>query len=293
VARLVLDGVVEIEGGDGIFVAGAAAYRTVFGAPAAELCETVTGRLSLEALEDASRFATEDARRLSMRLYRYNHCPASAVWRRQLPSERALLAYLRIGGQEGSTLALEQGWTAVTSNESWLSWVPSRRVRESLGDPVTYKLYVSPRAEYLPEAFHTAIDIFTRVGAASFKVGRDVYGVLRPDKFVAYFTAVARMHEAAGRLRNALSGMPAQGVPFTAALEESGLLSWGVDRPHNEQLLPRLGASWRLWLTERLATAIVSARVSPEVVEPWRFAVDRVGLEGIDTSRWAPRLMDC
>jgi hypothetical protein len=67
--------------------------------------------------------------------------------------------------------------------------------------------------------------------------------------------------------------------------------------------------SWRLWLTNRLARALIAAVAAPssalplpgvsgaaglagaaagETMEPWRFAVERLRLEGVDTDSWTP-----
>jgi len=93
-------------------------------------------------------------------------------------------------------------------------------------------------------------------------------------------------------LKPRLHDCPAHGVPFTAALDDEGLLSWGVDPPASVQLLewqPR--ESWRLWLTNRLANALLTAKRAPATAtqrSPWQYALDRVRLEGIDIDTWTP-----
>jgi hypothetical protein len=90
--------------------------------------------------------------------------------------------------------------------------------------------------------------------------------------------------------------VPAQGVPFTSEIAGDGLLSWGMDPPSSEWTALAKGAeSWRLWLTHRLARALLSARGAAVAdtgetaeIEPWRFALERVRLEGIDTDSWTP-----
>src|SRR4029077_16193702 len=81
----------------------------------------------------------------------------------------------------------------------------------------------------------------------------------------------------------------AQGVPFTADLCRDGLVSWGMD-PHQPPVLAgHEYVSWRRWITNRLASALLDARdVPPAGVEPWRFALQRVRQEGIDTGTWTP-----
>jgi hypothetical protein len=79
-------------------------------------------------------------------------------------------------------------------------------------------------------------------------------------------------------------------VPFTAALDEAGLLSWGIDPPKHEQSLGWAAhESWRLWLTNRLAAALLLAKAGPSSqVEPWQFAIERLRFEGIEPYTWTP-----
>jgi hypothetical protein len=87
-----------------------------------------------------------------------------------------------------------------------------------------------------------------------------------------------------------LAGCPAQGVPFTAQMTEDGLISRGIDPPPDNALPGWMEReSWRLWVTNRLATAILAA--TPERgggMEPWQFALRRMRLEGVDTATWTP-----
>jgi hypothetical protein len=86
-----------------------------------------------------------------------------------------------------------------------------------------------------------------------------------------------------------LGDLPAQGVPFTAALSKGRLVSWGMD-PHPEAFDPSgTASSWRTWIATRLATTLIDAKRSGVAsIEPWRFALDRVAREGIDTRTWTP-----
>ena len=154
-------------------------------------------------------------------------------------------------------------------------------------------MYVSPRPEALPEALQRTVATLAELGAPTFKVGDNLHDLLRPDKLVIYFGSREELDEVAERLVPALAGLPAQGVPFTAALGGDGLVSWGIDPPPEEYTLPWLGAeSWRIWITNRLATALVAAREAepdgPDGIEGWRFALERLRLEGVDTGTWAP-----
>jgi hypothetical protein len=140
------------------------------------------------------------------------------------------------------------------------------------------------------EALQKAIEVAVETRATSFKVGKDVYGLLRPDKFVVYFDSFNDLAAAARRFEQELRGFRAQGVPFSAALTRDGLLSWGID-PVAEP--PRTGSqaeSWRSWLTNRLAAALIQAKaVRLRRFAPWQFAMARLRLEGVDTREWAPQ----
>jgi hypothetical protein len=47
--------------------------------------------------------------------------------------------------------------------------------------------------------------------------------------------------------------------------------------------------SWRLWVTNRLAIALLAARRSPlRAMTAWEFAVVRLELDGVDIATWAP-----
>jgi hypothetical protein len=106
-----------------------------------------------------------------------------------------------------------------------------------------------------------------------------------------YFTTREVLLEAASALRRELAGCDAHGVPFTAGLDDSGLLSWGIDPPENDRALRWLHRqSWRLWVAERLAAALSIAKRarSAAAVEPWRFALERARRQGIDVETWTP-----
>jgi hypothetical protein len=290
VARLVLDRVLEIDCA-GAFRSGAEAHRRIYADEPPAEASGVLARLSREAVRYGQGLDLADATQLSTRLYAYNRLPASPAWKRRIPSPDALAQYLEIHPAGRNRPLLETRWRRqpqAPDNPGWHNWASADPGAPRLGSH-SYKLYVSPRGEHLREAFAATLDVLTDVRAPAFKVGRDLYGVLRPDKLVAYFDRAEAVHEAGERLRRRLGGVPAQGVPFTAALDETGLLSWGTDPPRDEHQLPWQAPSWRRWITDRLAVALLSARGAPALtLEPWQFALDRLRLEGIDTSTWTP-----
>jgi hypothetical protein len=173
--------------------------------------------------------------------------------------------------------------------EVWCLW-DSTSARQRWGAGGTFKLYVSPTFEVLSEVFPEVVAVFTQLAVPRFKAGRSLAGLLRPDKVVAYFPSFEALTRVSAALAQRLAGAPAHGTPFTAELAGDGLLSWGVDPPARQQALGwQERESWRLWVTNRLAAALLAARAAGEgPVEPWQAALHRVGLEGIDTSTWAP-----
>jgi hypothetical protein len=288
VKRMVLDGVLEIRTGDA-FVSGPEALDTTGGRRAPVLGDSRIALVSGEALMYAQSLEVSEAAVLSARIYAYNRLPVSPVWAKRLPTRAAVAAHL--GLDDGLGAALRRRWSHQADGDGpWLAWshpapTPGR------GNGGTYKLYVSPAPQDLREAFRASAEVFGRVRAVGLKVGADLPGVLRPDKLIGYFPTFDLLGEAAVELRALLGGLGAHGVPFTADITRDGLLSWGVDPPTSEQS-PGLagGESWRLWLANRLALALLAARgaTAPDA-EPWQYALERIALEGVDPATWAPR----
>jgi len=285
VAQLVADGVLEVAAGDA-FVSGAGAFHLLAPAEPGRAGGAIAA-LSRDALRYAQALPIDEPLRLSGRIYGYNRRPLTPRWRRLLPDTAALATYLGIAPGGPAAGAFARRWTPLAPSPAWLSW-QGRGGSPGLpaGGP-TYKLYVSPAPDFLADGFAAIAASLAEAGAPQFKVGADAAGLLRPDKIVAYFAGFEDLAQAAERLRRRLAGAPAHGVPFTAEIAGGGLLSWGVDPPRGEGL-PWMGEeSWRLWLANRLARAVISARAAA-AAEPWRFARERLRLEGIDTDTWTP-----
>lgn len=291
IAELVLDSVLEVEHSDG-FVTGAEAHGVIYETLPGGQVDTRLSQLSVAALKYAQALEIADARRLSARMYFFNRHPLTARRTRLLGTEAAHRSHLSL--REGDALhkSLERGWKRVSlppPNDGWLMWrCSSDRAIE--GWKSAFKLYISPSCEDMKDVFPAAVAAMSELGVQVFKVGSNLSGLLRPDKFVAYFDSKEALDEAALAVAQRISGCGAHGVPFTAEITPDGLLSWGMDPA---AATPRLeweeSESWRLWLTNRLAVAILSAkREEDSAVEPWRFAVDRIRLEGVDPATWTP-----
>jgi hypothetical protein len=289
-AQLVADGVLEIER-EGGFVSGATAFDLLWeeGGGEARGGGGRLAELSRAALRYGQSLALADPLRLSLRLYGYNRRPLNPAWKRLLPDADAVERHLGIGAGGPHRRLLDRSWSRTGPSDSWLSW--RRRGVDDGGRlaaaGATWKLYVSPAPEALAEGFGRILDALAATRAPQFKIGVDAAGLLRPDKMVAYFPSFERLAAAAEALTERLAGTPAQGVPFTSEIGAGGLLSWGVDPPADSQWSGR--ESWRLWLTHRLAVALLSGKKSEAPgVEPWRFALERLRLEGVDTDSWTP-----
>jgi hypothetical protein len=274
---LVLDGVLEIEA-DGGFVSGADALPL--------LCDVDDGAagLSVAALRYADDLVSNDPATLSTALYLYNRIPLSRFWRARFPDRDAVLAHL---GADRDAMAL---WHSPARTPGWISWSTHLRPRRDDASP-TYKLYVSPRPENIRDAFHAVVRALADLGGADFKIGEDAGGLLRPDKLVAYFQSREQLDRAAAAVLSRLGGCPPHGVPFTAGIDDAGLLSWGIDPPETERVLSWMGReSWRLWLAQKLGDAMAFAKscATRRDVTAWQFARERVRRLGVDVQRWTP-----
>lgn len=290
IAELVFDGVLELRVGEA-FISGPEASSRIYQMNEG-LGTNRIAQLSYDALKYAQELRLDDTRLLSMRMYFYNRSPATPEWKRRCRSPESIAEFLGIDLSTAHGKILDRNWARIPlspENDWWFMWQPKRRNRDR-EKTLTYKLYISPQCDYIQDALQVLVTVLTNSQAKSFKVGNDVYGLLRPDKMVAYFNSMVDLQEAASELQKQLMGCPAQGTPFTAELGCDGLISWGIDPPSDRHVISWLGdRSWRLWITNNLATALSSAKVlSNSDAEPWQLALNRLSLEGINTSTWAP-----
>jgi hypothetical protein len=250
------------------------------------------GRISAEALEHAIDLATDDAGALTTALYTYYRIPLSRFWLARWPGRDEVMA--EIGASGALQGFMDRYWSLISpeSSPGWISWqsrtATPRHRHEPLG--ITWKLYVSPRPEHIREAFAGLVRVLAEIPGAQMKIGRDAAGLLRPDKLVSYFTTREDLDRAAATLAAELHGCPAHGIPFTAGVDDDGLLSWGVDPPDSARALSWMGReSWRLWIATRLGAALSLAKgsgVSGDAA--LAFAVERVRRHGVDVDTWTP-----
>lgn len=290
VKRLVLDGVLELEREDGTFVHGAAAMvelgsgnRKPVNSPRDYL-----STLSLQAIEYGAKLEEDEPGVLADHLYRFNRLPLTAKWERVLPDSKAVSCWL--GSEAGTLLGrkLERAYVR-SESPSWYHW---RGRTSRLRSGFSHKLYISPRPEALPQVFAFVADACLSHEVRAFKVGCNLSSVLRPDKLVLYFEGEEPLHRIAEKLRMTLKDVESHGVPFTATIDPAGLLSWGMDPPGWQAVSDQNRHSWRLFIVDRIAIALVSAQRNSEVSSPVNFALERIRLEGIDPQSWtAPKTL--
>jgi len=283
IAKLVLDDVLEVETKDG-FASGGAAYPHLFEGAFSVDIKGYTGQLSLDALLYGQRLGLNDTTLLSARLYRYNTVPASprlSRWR--VPSDSEITTWLAASGRTATWQRPERD-----SPGAWSAW--NRSGHRSAEDEPVYKLYVSPLYEELRDSLPVVIATAADSPAFAFKLGRPPFGVTRPDKLVLYFRDLAALLEVGKKLAVGLAGVRRHGVPFTAAITEDGLLSWGMDPGRHDQT-PGMEhvESWRWWVTNRLAVALRNGGTSESAVQPWQVALERLRLDGINCETFAPQ----
>lgn len=288
VIDLILDGVLEVAHGDDFhWGAGAIPHVGVTLRSFAQV--NAVERLSLEALRHAADLETGDSSTLATALYLYNRIPLSRFWRSRFVDGPAILGQL--GADRGALAALLDSHWISGNSQGWLTWRPRvAHLRDR--NAAMFKLYVSARPESLRDAFEAVVRVLAERGGADFKIGDSAYGLLRPDKLVLYLGSRQEVDDVAAALAGRLAGCAAHGVPFTAGIDDDGLLSWGVDPPESERALSWMGReSWRLWLATKLGNALALARISaPEVDREaaCAFALERVRRYGVDVERWTP-----
>ena len=192
----------------------------------------VPGRLSVRALRYAAALPPLSATVFADRLYRYYTLP------------RTSLAGVR---RDRHRLTGRGSWRTVAGTD-W-PWLSLAREKRATG---RWKLYLSPAPNELYECARRALPVLTANGAVFMKLGRDDGTILRPDRFLAYFTEYATLMAAATELGVALSEFEGLGVPFTSPIGNGRLLSWGLDLS-----VGRNGVmSWRHWVTSELGIAL-------------------------------------
>jgi len=279
--RLILDSVLQMEQAD-TFISGPEACARLGMASGA--APGSLAQLSIDALNYGAALIHADAATLAQKLYNYNRRPMTAALRRRLPGKAACLSFLGLGGERDAPGAIARDWSRGDDDSPWLVFTRRRSQRQRTGQ--SCKLYVGVAFEELPGCLSALAEGLAAGAALQFKIGTDLDGLLRPDKLVAYFPSKDTLSAAAQALLPILSNRAVHAVPFSAEIGGSGALSWGMD-PAEAWFGDRM--SWRQWVCEQLAAALIAARSSAAgAVAPWQFALERLRLEGVNTDTFMP-----
>ena len=248
---LVLDGVLGIITADG-FATGPPAADLLLTASTLSESDDRLIRLSLDAIAYAARLPRMSIALLSARLYGYGRVPISPRWTRRHRGPEAIFDLLRRVRLEPYQLGLDPGG----------DWLYAQADIAAGTVALPYKLYVSPNVDATDDALPVAVATLADT-RAPFKIGVGAAGLLRPDKLVVYLPDATALVQVAHQLDNALAGVSAHGVPFSAALTADGLLSWGGDPPADAGPVGAERESWRYAVCRRLAEHLVAALAMP------------------------------
>jgi len=234
------------------------------------------GSLSERALHLAAGLKFAETGRVARWLYHYGTAPRSPEIERNFGQGDDPMAVLGLTPGGAARRTLEYSYQ-VTTYPGWLSFA-----RESAPamSQAACKLYVSPQPAELAEAFPEIADVFARMNVRSFKVGRGIKGLLRPDKLVAYFDDRDALQRVAKAVGKRLANCAAQPVPFTTEAGGDGLLSWGTDPP-----LGGNGLSWRSWITRQLAEGLKLGRPAT-ASDSVAGALRHVAAQGVEYATW-------
>ena len=248
-----------------------------------------TSTLSDRAIAFAIACGLDDVQRTTRRLYRFNNVPAGDHWRTRLATPADVRRFLSLDAPPPWSRGLRANLGR--PDAVWWHWSrPRRAAPDADAAPtagsagLTWKLYLSPQPRDLPDAFHAAAPLLARSQAVAFKIGCDLYGLLRTDKMVAYFQTPEARAAAAAALLPALAGLPAHGVPFTHCLGGGGLLSAGVDPPGGGGEGARR-YSWRSWICASLGRWLHDGRGDGAAAGD--AALARLAALGVCTETWA------
>jgi hypothetical protein len=241
--------------------------------------------LSIKGLRYGAILPAMDLAVLSQKLYAYNTLPIPMSWRSKQWDHHSIFP-ADILYADSETL-LRTHWIPQPSrnNENyWLSWKPKKPTVHGIHPGAcTFKLYVSPHIDdYLP-VFAETVKILSTSKVYCFKTGSNYHGIMRPDKLVVYFDNFEDLKDTAQKIYHSTGNFSAQGVPFSAPILDTLMLSWGMDPPAGK----RKPISWRLWITKELASGIVEGK-KMLADEPWQYAVQYIRAKGFKTDTWEP-----
>jgi hypothetical protein len=252
-------------------------------------------RASTRAIFLAYNSGEIDVRRLTSMLYFYNRIPFSQKWQRRFPSDESLCRFLGFRKDDSwpgsrafhlsKRLAPEN---VPVSRDVWGQWSILRRGLSSTGRLTTYKIYVSPHLDELPNVIRHIGETAVKFGAAATKIGTEVRTLLRPDKLLVYFRDLKKALSYGRYLDANINCNRTQAVPFSYPIGLSGLISIGFDPPTSVRWTYGLeGGSWRLLVSTCIAETIVSVRES-RPADVLQEIHRQLRAKNIDPLRWKP-----
>jgi hypothetical protein len=273
VAALVAEGILEVESGASWGSGAALLHLPAMAYPAKR---EGPGAVSLQALRMAAGFAAANEAEMASFLYRYGTIPIGPVRAARWSGPDAVRAELGLD-RIGPPISLSE-------NRAWWMFAGAA----ALGSGPMPKLYAGIALAALPEALLRIAALWQkdRAGAPAFKIGASAPELHRPDRLVFYPASAAAAALWGERLAAAFDGLPPAPVAFTGAIDDAGLVSRGADPPRGSGHADT-GTSWRAAVSALLAQALVAARAAGER-EPWRYALERLRLAGIDPASWLP-----
>ncbi len=229
--------------------------------------------LSRAAIEYGSRLTMLPANVLAWRLYAFNAVPL-----RGQQSFAVLSDYLRwLAGDSRAARELTAGIYRAEP-----TWLRARGDQPSRHLP--FKMYLSPRPEDAALAFQLLAECLRGRQGWEAKIVGSVALLGRPDKVVIHFDTLESLRHAAEQLGPRVEALSGQGVPFTAPLAKSEVMSWGMDP------LPRegLSQSWRQKLCLALAASLQAWAREGRAADVHSFLRQHLRTAAIDPDTWAP-----
>ena len=141
-----------------------------------------------------------DSNQLATWLYNYGREPVSREWVKRIPNKQAFEKFLGLQRNSPIQVALEKEYIYYEV-EGWHAWRHQESDIEHSLQQLTYKLYVSPKPIVFASLLPLITQCFSDLKVPSFKIGKDVFGILRPDKLVAYFDNIEDLLRAAIKLK--------------------------------------------------------------------------------------------
>jgi len=296
--RLVLDSVLEVQE-NGEFVSGVEAVNRVLLSSddiAGGIVEDDNKNFSQVVSQKSIHFALNSAiihpQDISFYLYNFNRIPISLRWRQRLPDENAVAKFLNLEDSDSwhgmpewvkpQPIRIEENGEPNQFDLYWRSW--KLKNRKPLKDMPSYKVYFCPLPDELPEVFRVVREIASDSEAHAMKIGRRLTGILRPDKYIIYFTQFPPALEFAREVSKRLDSFNSQGTPFSYQVNaDNPLVSMGVDPP---SILGERN-SWRLYITNKIALAIQGVRRT-QAKEPVEYIHSYMRVLGVDSHNWKP-----